>query len=85
MSGDRNHLGQPIGVAVLEWTGRQFEGIFRQAQVEEGRNRDSAWFSIVDREWPQIKARLEAWLASENFDSEGLQRRRLTRSANESK
>jgi RimJ/RimL family protein N-acetyltransferase len=53
--------------------GFQFEGIFRQAQVVKGRNRDTAWFSIVDREWPQIKARL----APENFDSEGIQRCKL--------
>jgi RimJ/RimL family protein N-acetyltransferase len=58
--------------------GFQFEGIFRQANVLKGRNRDTAWFSIIDREWPQIKAAFEDWLTPENFDSSGRQRRTLT-------
>jgi RimJ/RimL family protein N-acetyltransferase len=58
--------------------GFQFEGIFRQTFVIKGRNRDTAWFSIIDREWPQNKEALEAWLAPENFDVKGQQRQSLT-------
>jgi RimJ/RimL family protein N-acetyltransferase len=58
--------------------GFQFEGIFRQTHVLKGRNRDTAWFSIIDREWPRIKAALEAWLAPENFDVRGRRREGLT-------
>jgi hypothetical protein len=57
--------------------GFTFEGTFRQAIVYKGRNRDSAWFSIVDREWPAIRAAYERWLAPENFDADGRQRSRL--------
>lgn len=63
--------------------GFQFEGIFRQAHVIKGRNRDTAWFSIIDREWPQIKRPFEAWLAPENFDSKGAQRQSLTQIRNQ--
>jgi hypothetical protein len=58
--------------------GFQFEGIFRQAHVIKGRNRDTAWFTIIDREWPQMKAAFEARLAPENFDLKGAQRQSLT-------
>jgi len=57
--------------------GFQFEGIFRQANVFKGRNRDTAWFSIIDSEWPDIKAKLEKWLDPANFDQNGRQIRRL--------
>ena len=57
--------------------GFSFEGIFRQARIYKGRNRDTAWHSIVDGEWPQIKVSMEAWLAPENFDSKGKQVRNL--------
>jgi RimJ/RimL family protein N-acetyltransferase len=63
--------------------GFQFEGIFRQAHVLKGRNRDTAWFSIIDREWPQIKGAFEAWLAPGNFDSKGAQRESLTQIRNQ--
>jgi RimJ/RimL family protein N-acetyltransferase len=53
--------------------GFTFEGIFRQHMVVKGRNRDTAWFSLLDREWPQRKRAFESWLAPENFDSEGRQ------------
>ncbi|GAC1326213.1 MAG: GNAT family protein [Collimonas sp.] len=56
-----------------ERLGFQFEGIFRQAVVYKGRNRDTAWFSIVDREWPALRAAFERWLAPENFDAQGQQ------------
>ena len=57
--------------------GFTFEGIFRHHQVVKGRNRDTAWYAIVDDEWPAIRRAYEAWLAPENFDGEGRQRRRL--------
>lgn len=57
--------------------GFRFEGIFRQAIVYKGRNRDTAWFSIIDKEWPQLRAAFQAWLSPENFDATGEQRRAL--------
>jgi hypothetical protein len=57
--------------------GFTFEGIFRQAVVYKGRNRDTAWYSIIDREWPAIRAAFERWLDPANFDGEGRQRHRL--------
>ena len=57
--------------------GYTFEGVFRQDQVVKGKNRDTAWYSITDGEWPLLKAGFEAWLASENFDEAGGQRRSL--------
>ena len=53
--------------------GFTFEGTFRNALVYKGRNRDTDWFSITDAEWPAVRARMEAWLAPENFDAEGRQ------------
>ena len=50
-----------------------YEGTFRQAQITRGRNRDTAWFSILDHEWPAIRARFQAWLDPANFDAEGRQ------------
>ncbi|TDR80701.1 GNAT family N-acetyltransferase [Paludibacterium purpuratum] len=60
-----------------ERLGFSFEGIFRQARVNWGLNRDTAWFSLLDHEWPSARAALEAWLAPDNFDAQGLQRRTL--------
>jgi RimJ/RimL family protein N-acetyltransferase len=60
-----------------ERLGFSFEGIFRQAIVYKGRNRDTAWFSIVDREWPALRGAFEQWLSTTNFDESGRQRRRL--------
>lgn len=57
--------------------GFTYEGLFRQALVYKGRNRDSAWYSILDSEWPPIKAELERWLDPANFDEGGRQRTRL--------
>jgi RimJ/RimL family protein N-acetyltransferase len=57
--------------------GFTFEGIFRQHMVVKGRNRDTAWFSIVDSEWPARKLAFERWLAPENFDAEGRQKESL--------
>jgi RimJ/RimL family protein N-acetyltransferase len=57
--------------------GFTFEGIFRQAMVIKGRNRDTAWFSIIDREWPAVGAAFGAWLEPGNFDADGRQIRTL--------
>jgi RimJ/RimL family protein N-acetyltransferase len=57
--------------------GFSFEGVFRQASVNKGRNRDTSWFSIIDSEWPQIRSAFENWLAADNFDSAGQQRNPL--------
>ena len=57
--------------------GFTFEGVFRQAAVIKGRNRDTAWFSITDREWPSVREAFEAWLAPQNFDEAGQQRASL--------
>ncbi|MEZ5843375.1 MAG: GNAT family protein [Hyphomicrobiaceae bacterium] len=54
--------------------GFTYEGLFRQATIYKGRNRDTAWFSIVDREWPGIKVAFEEWLTPENFDDAGVQK-----------
>ena len=57
--------------------GFRFEGIFRNATVYRGRNRDTAWFAMTDADWPLIKAAFEAWLAPGNFDAAGRQRTAL--------
>ena len=54
--------------------GFSFEGVFRQAAVYKGRNRDTAWFSIIDEEWPRLRAEFERWLDPGNFDEAGQQR-----------
>lgn len=59
--------------------GFQFEGIFRQHRIVKGRNRDTAWFSMLDSEWPERKANFERWLAPENFDAAGNQIHSLSR------
>ena len=57
--------------------GFTFEGIFRQHMVVKGLNRDTAWYSMTDGEWPSRRAAFEAWLSADNFDSSGRQRRSL--------
>jgi RimJ/RimL family protein N-acetyltransferase len=57
--------------------GMTFEGIFRQCTVYKERNRDTAWYSILDHEWPATKAGYQAWLSPENFDTGGIQRETL--------
>jgi hypothetical protein len=54
--------------------GFRYEGLFRQATVYKGRNRDSAWFSVLDSEWPALRTAFERWLDPANFDAEGRQR-----------
>jgi len=60
-----------------ERLGFTFEGIFRQHMVVKGRNRDTAWFSMLDHEWPARKRAFEAWLDPANFDPQGSQRQAL--------
>ncbi|PJE44065.1 MAG: GNAT family N-acetyltransferase [Pseudomonas sp.] len=57
--------------------GFRYEGLFRQHMVVKGRNRDTAWFAILDSEWPACNAAFERWLAVDNFDAEGRQQQRL--------
>jgi RimJ/RimL family protein N-acetyltransferase len=86
------HVFDDLGWRRLEWKtnaenaasrraaerfGFTFEGVFRKHQIVKGRNRDTAWFSIVDDEWPAIRAGFEAWLAPSNFDADGCQLRTL--------
>ncbi|WP_263358531.1 GNAT family N-acetyltransferase [Acidicapsa ligni] len=71
-----NALNLPSGRAA-ERFGFTFEGIFRQHMVVKGRSRDTAWYSILDSEWPACKLAFEAWLAVENFDDAGRQRQAL--------
>ncbi len=72
-----NALNRPSRSAALR-LGFTYEGTFRQAAVVKGRNRDTAWFSIIDQEWPGISAQLAAWLSPDNFTTEGNQRRSLS-------
>ena len=72
-----NNLNEPSKRAAQRF-GFAFEGIFRQHMVQKGRNRDTAWFAMTDGDWPKLKAGYEAWLAPENFDAEGRQKRRLS-------
>jgi RimJ/RimL family protein N-acetyltransferase len=86
------HAFDDLGSRRLEWKcnalntasrraaerfGFRFEGVFRNHQIVKGRNRDTAWFSITDEEWPAVRAGFEAWLSPDNFDDAGLQRRSL--------
>lgn len=64
-------------LAAAKRLGFRFEGVFRDHLVTKGRNRDTAWLSIVRDEWPGIRRALEAWLAPANFDATGRQRKRL--------
>ena len=57
--------------------GFSYEGIFRQATVLKGRNRDTAWFAIIDKEWPALKEAYGVWLSPKNFDKSGQQKERL--------
>jgi RimJ/RimL family protein N-acetyltransferase len=87
------HVFEDLGYRRYEWKcnaknepscraalrlGFTFEGIFRQHMVVKGCNRDTAWFSMLDCEWPARKRAFEAWLEPENFDDAGKQRRALS-------
>ena len=86
------HVFEDLGYRRYEWKchneneaskrsairyGFTFEGVFRQHVISKGANRDTAWFSIIDGEWPVLKQAFEAWLAPANFDAGGSQKRRL--------
>ena len=71
-----NDLNAPSKAAALR-LGFSYEGLFRQAVIVKGRNRDTAWYSMLDGEWPLRKAAFEAWLDPANFNTDGLQRKRL--------
>ncbi len=71
-----NSLNEPSRRAALR-LGFTFEGIFRQHMIIKGRNRDTAWYAMLDSEWPARKANFERWLAPANFDGAGLQRKSL--------
>jgi len=86
------HVFEDLGYRRYEWKcnddnrashraaarlGFVYEGTFRNDMVVKGKNRDTAWYSITDREWPAVKAALEAWLRAENFEPDGYQRQSL--------
>jgi RimJ/RimL family protein N-acetyltransferase len=68
-----NALNEPSRRAALR-LGFTFEGIFRQHMIVKGKNRDTAWFSLLDSEWPARKAAFERWLDPSNFDADGRQK-----------
>ena len=72
-----NALNEPSRRAALR-LGFSFEGIFRQHMIQKGRSRDTAWYAMLDCEWPARKARFEKWLSPDNFDETGQQRLRLS-------
>lgn len=71
-----NARNEPSRRAALR-LGFTFEGVFRQHMIIKGQNRDTAWFSMLDTEWPARKAAFEAWLDPANFDQHGMQRKSL--------
>jgi RimJ/RimL family protein N-acetyltransferase len=71
-----NDLNAPSKRAALRY-GFTYEGTFRQHMIVKGRNRDTAWFAMLDGEWPRIRAAFEAWLDPGNFDAAGKQKRSL--------
>ena len=86
------HCFDDLGVRRLEWKcdalnapsrkaaarfGFEFEGIFRQHMIVKGRNRDTAWFAMLDKDWHVIRAGFERWLRPENFDEKGRQKAKL--------
>lgn len=68
-----NDLNAPSKRAALR-LGFTYEGVFRQHMIVKGRNRDTAWFSMLDSEWPARRQSFETWLAPENFDAQGRQK-----------
>ncbi|MEX2319563.1 MAG: GNAT family protein, partial [Bauldia sp.] len=71
-----NALNEPSRKAAAR-LGFNFEGTFRQNMIVKGRNRDTAWFAMLDSEWPAIQQGFERWLSPENFDAEGKQKTSL--------
>ena len=76
-----NALNEP-SCRAADRLGFQFEGIFRQATLSKNRNRDTAWFAILDEDWPQLKKGFDLWLAEDNFDPDGQQIRSLKKYIN---
>lgn len=83
------HAFDDLGYRRLEWKcnalnaasrraadrfGFTFEGVFRNHQIVKGRNRDTAWYAIIDTDWPAIRSGFEAWLSPDNLDADGVQR-----------
>jgi RimJ/RimL family protein N-acetyltransferase len=71
-----DNFNEPSKRAALR-LGFQPEGLFRQAVIYKGRGRNTAWFSIIDAEWPALRTAFERWLSPENFDAQGRQRMSL--------
>jgi len=71
-----NALNAPSRRAAIRF-GFTFEGLFRQHMIVKGRNRDTAWYAMIDRDWPKIRAAFEAWLDPANFDEAGRQKHPL--------
>ena len=71
-----NNLNEPSKKAALRF-GFSFEGIFRQHMWAKGANRDTAWFAMLDQDWPRLRAAYERWLEPSNFDAAGRQREAL--------
>ncbi|KAJ6166698.1 hypothetical protein N7470_002145 [Penicillium chermesinum] len=67
-----NNLNEASKRAALRY-GFTFEGVFRQHMIVKGHNRDTAWFSILDSEWPAVRGAFEKWLSPKNFDADGKQ------------
>jgi RimJ/RimL family protein N-acetyltransferase len=72
-----HNLNEPSKRAALRF-GFTFEGVFRQHMVAKGRNRDTAWFAMIDADWPRLKAGYERWLRPENFAADGQQTTKLS-------
>ena len=64
--------------AAAQRLGFSYEGVFRQSSVYKGRNRDTAWYAMIDSEWPQLDKAFQRWLDPANFDAQGRQRERLS-------
>jgi hypothetical protein len=64
--------------AAAQRLGLSFEGIFRQATIYKGRNRDTAWYAAIDSEWPALRQAFQTWLSPTNFDDTRRQRTRLS-------
>jgi len=73
-------LNAPSRRAALRF-GFSFEGIFRDHMIIKGRSRDTAWFAMLEAEWPARKAAFEGWLAPENFNTDGTQKKKLGESS----
>jgi RimJ/RimL family protein N-acetyltransferase len=87
------HVFEDLGYRRYEWKchndnvpsheaakrlGFSFEGVFRKHMISRGENRDTAWYAMIDDDWPRLKMAFEAWLAPSNFDAEGRQLRGLS-------